>query len=137
MTVVQKNDSMITAKNEDTIVARNSVFSKKLTQPMPTSTNFDTPPVNPLSQEGVVATPPPFRIFPHAVFAFLLGLPFGQFSYLLSRYPCIYEKKNQNILPWKKLCFFFRGEGGGGGVATASRPEREGLATKMDKFSWF
>ena len=93
MTVVQKKDSMITARNEDTIVARNSVFFKKLTQSMPTSTNFDTPLVNPLSQEGVVATPPPFRIFPHAVFAFLLGLPFGQFSYPLYRYPCIYKKK--------------------------------------------
>ena len=35
---------------------------------------------------------PPFRIFPRAVFAFLLRLPYGPFTHPLSRYPCIYEK---------------------------------------------
>lgn len=48
MTVVQKKGSMITARNEDTTVTRNSSFFKKLTQPMPpdgNDTSFDTPPV--------------------------------------------------------------------------------------------
>ena len=35
----------------------------------------------------------PLSEFPSCRFAFLLGLPFGQFTYPLSRYPCIYEKK--------------------------------------------
>ena len=38
--------------------------------------------------------------FPSCRFCFFaIGLPFGQFTYPLSRYPCIYEKKIQNILP--------------------------------------
>ena len=49
MTVVQKKGSIITARNEDTTITRNSsFFFKKLTQPTPpdeNDTNFDTPPV--------------------------------------------------------------------------------------------
>ena len=53
---------------------------------------------------------PPFPIFPRTIFAFLLRLPYGQFTHPLSRHPCIYEKNFQKFLPWKKL--------GGGEVAT-------------------
>ena len=63
---------------------------------------------NPLSLEGGLLQPFPFRIFPRTIFAFLLRLPYGQFNHPLSRYPCIYEKMLQQFLPWKKL--------GGGGV---------------------
>ena len=51
---------------------------------------------------GVVA------IFPRTIFAFLLRLPYGQFTHPLSRYPCIYEKIFQKFLRCKKL--------GGGGL---------------------
>ena len=71
---------------------------------------------------GVVA------IFPRTIFAFLLRLPYGQFTHPLSRYPCIYEKIFQKFLPCKKL-------GGGGVTTTPPRPEREGVAAKINKFS--
>ena len=91
-------------------------------------------PFNPLSQEGgegCCNPPPPFRIFPRTIFAFLLRLPYGQLAHPLSRHPCIYEKNFQKFLPWKKL-------GGGGRVATEPpppRPEREGVVAKINKFS--
>ena len=76
--------------------------------------------INPLSQEGGegLLQLPPFRIFPRTIVAFLLGLPYHQFTHPLSRYPCIYEKKFQNLLPWKKL--------GGGGRAATTPPSWEG-----------
>ena len=49
---------------------------------------------NPLSQEGEeggVAATPPLRIFPRSTFAFLLRLPYGQFTHRSSRYTCICE----------------------------------------------
>ena len=46
-------------------------------------------------RRAVVATPSPFRIFPRAVFAFSLRLPFGQFTHPFSRYPCI---------PFRNIC---------------------------------
>ena len=76
---------------------------------------------------GVVAIPLPFRIFSRAVFAFLLRLPYGPFTHLLSRYPCIFEKNVQKFLPRKKL-------GGGGGLQQPPRPDREGVAAKINKF---
>ena len=66
---------------------------------------------------------PPFRIFPRAVFAFLLRLPYGPFTHPLSRYPCICEKNFQKFCHEKSW-------GVGGGVATTPRPEREGVAAK-------
>ena len=86
-----------------------------------------------LRSGGCCKAPPPFRIFPRAVFAFLLGLPFGQYIHPLSRCPCIYEKKlkkNCRVKSW-----------GEGGVAQQlappppPRPESEGLAAKISKFS--
>ena len=70
---------------------------------------------------------PPFRIFPRTIFAFLLRLPYGQFTHPLSRYPCIYAKIFQKFLLWKKL-----------GVGLQQPPpvlRREGVAAKMNKFS--
>ena len=55
--------------------------------------------LNTLSQEGGVVATPPFRIFPRAIFAFLLRLPYSQFTHPLSRYPYIYEKIFQKFLP--------------------------------------
>ena len=87
---------------------------------------------NPLFQEwgvgGGGCCNPPFRIFPRTIFAFMLRLPYGQFTHPLSRYPCIYEKKFQKFLPWKKL--------GGGGLQQPPppRPEREGVVAKINKF---
>ena len=52
-----------------------------------------------LRRGGVVATHPPFRIFPRTIFVFLLRLPYGQFTYPLFRYPCICEKIFQIFLP--------------------------------------
>ena len=46
---------------------------------------------------------PLIRICPCAFFAIWLNLTFGQFTYPLSRYSFIHEKKIQKILPWKKL----------------------------------
>ena len=43
-------------------------------------------------RRGELLHPPPFWIFPHIIFAFLLRLPYGQFTHPLSRYPCIYDK---------------------------------------------
>ena len=41
----------------------------------------------------VFETPSPlFRIFSRAIFTFLLGLSFGQFTHPLFKYPCINEK---------------------------------------------
>ena len=82
--------------------------------------------VNPLSQSGGgVVAPPPFRIFPRTIFAFLLRLPYGQFTYPLSRYPCICEKNFQKFLPWKKL--------GGGAAATNPPPSWEGRGGSKNK----
>ena len=89
--------------------------------------SFKASKVNLLSQEGRLLQPPPFRIFPRTIFAFLLRLPYGQFTHPLSRYPCIYEKIFQKFLPWKKLR--------GGGLQQPPRPEREGVAAKINKFS--
>ena len=66
---------------------------------------------NPFPQEGdggggVLL---PFQIFPRDLFAFLLRLPFGQFTDSLSSYPCIYEINFQNYYLEKRW-----GEGGGG-----------------------
>ena len=44
-----------------------------------------------LRKGGEGCCSPPFRIFPRAVFAFLLRLPYGPITHPLSRYPCIYE----------------------------------------------
>ena len=57
--------------------------------------------LNPLSQEGggVVAAPPPFGFSLVPFLAFLLRLPYGQFTHPLSRYPCICEKIFQKFLP--------------------------------------
>ena len=71
----------------------------------------------PFSQEvGAVATPPPpLRIFSRTIFAFLLSLPFRQYTHPLSRYPCIYEKNFKD---------FYR-DGGcrwGGGGGLQQRP---------------
>ena len=55
----------------------------------------------------------PFRIFPRAVFAFSPRLPFGQFTYPLSRYSGFYEKKNLN---------FCREKVGGGGGGCNNSP---------------
>ena len=77
---------------------------------------------------GGYCSPPPFRIFPRTIFAFLLRLPYGQFTHPLSRYPYIYGKNFQKFLPWKNL-------GGGGGLQQLIRPEREGVAAKINKFS--
>ena len=85
---------------------------------------------NPLSGGGGAGggcCNPPFRIFPRTIFAFLLRLPYGQFTYPLSRYPCIYEKIFQKFLPWEKL--------GVGGCNNPPRPEREEVAAKINKFS--
>ena len=54
-------------------------------------------------------------IFPRTIFAFLLKLPYGQFTHPLSRYPCIYEKNFQKFLRWKKF-------GGGGGGCNSPPP---------------
>ena len=66
---------------------------------------------NPFPQEGdgggVLL---PFLIFPRDLFAFLLRLPFGQFTDSLSSYPCIYEINFQNYYLEKRW-----GEGGGRG----------------------
>ena len=44
-----------------------------------------------LSQEGgLLQPPPPFQIFPVAISAFLLRLPFGQFTHPLSKYIPMY-----------------------------------------------
>ena len=83
---------------------------------------------NPFSQEG---HPFGFSLVP--VFAFLLRLPYGQFTHPLSRYPCIYEKFFQKFLPWKKL-----GDGGvevgGGWGGGCNNPAREGVTAKINKF---
>ena len=75
--------------------------------------------INPLSQEGggggVVAIPP-FRIFPRAVSAFLLRLPFGQFTYLCPD-THVSTKKFSKIFRVKNV-----GGGGGRGVATTRPP---------------
>ena len=68
-----------------------------------------------------------FNPLPRAVFAFLLRLPYGQFTHPLSRYPYIYEKNFQKFRHEKSW-------GVGGGTATPPRPEREGVAEKIDKF---
>ena len=57
-----------------------------------------------------------------------LRLPFGQFTHPLPRYPYIYEKVFKNFSHEKKL-------GGGGGKRVD--PERKGVATKLNKFSYF
>ena len=46
---------------------------------------------------------PPFDFSLVLFFALLLRLPYGPFTHPLSRYPCIYEKKCQKFLRWKKL----------------------------------
>ena len=81
---------------------------------------------NPLSgRGGEGCCNPPFRIFPRAVFAFFLRLPFGQLTNPLSRCPSIYEKIFQKFFAVKQV--------GGRGVATSPpRPEREGVAAKIN-----
>ena len=78
---------------------------------------------------AVVATPPPppFRIFPRAVFAFLLGLSFGQFAQPLSKYLCINEKKKFKNFAVKKA--------GGWRLQQPTPSEREGVAAKINTFS--
>ena len=72
--------------------------------------------------------PSPFRIFPCAVFAFLLGLSFGQFAQPLSKYPCINEKKEiQKNFAVKKAW--------GWGLQQTTPPEREGVAAKINTLS--
>ena len=78
----------------------------------------------------LLQTPPPFWIFPRTILTFLLRLPYVQFSHPLSRYPCIYEKKFQKfskIFALKKL--------GVGKFQQPPRPEREGVAAKINRFS--
>ena len=60
------------------------------------------------------------------VFAFLLGLSFGQFAHPLSKYPCINEKKSKNFAV-KKV--------GGSGLQQPTPPERKGMAAKINTFS--
>ena len=86
--------------------------------------------LNTLSKEGGGGGAVPFRIFPRAVFAFLLRLPYGPFTHPLSRYLCIYKKNFQKFLPWKNL----GGEGGGVCNNPPPRPEREGVAAKVNQF---
>ena len=88
--------------------------------------------ISPLSQEeGGGLLQSPFRIFPRTIFAFLLRLPYGQFTHPLSRYPCIYEKKFQTFCR-EKSC----GVGGwGGGGGSEGGEGREGVAAKINKFS--
>ena len=80
--------------------------------------------LNPPSQEGGGCCPP-FRIFPRAVFAKIairsIYPPFVQI-------PCIYEKM------FPKFCHEKGWGGGGWGVATTPRPEREGVAAKINNF---
>ena len=77
-------------------------------------------------RRGGLLQPPPFRIFPRAVFAFSLRLPYGPFTHPFSRYPCINEKNFQQFFPRKKL--------GAGGLQQPPRPEKEGVAAKINKF---
>ena len=91
----------------------------------------DLPVINPLSQEeGGGCCNPPFRIFPCAIFVFLLRLPYGPFTHPSSRYPYIYEKKNPKIFAMKKV--------GGWGRCNKPPPppppEREGVAAIINKF---
>ena len=90
------------------------------------------PDFNPLSQEGGCCNPP-FPIFPRTIFAFLLRLPYGQFTHPLSRHPCIYEKKFSKIFAVEKV--------GGGEVATTPPPllsmRGKGWQQKFKKFRNF
>ena len=67
--------------------------------------------VNPLFEGGGggggLLQPPLFRSFPLAVFAFLLGSPFDQFTHPLSRYPCICEKLFKTYRNFHLLVFSF------------------------------
>ena len=86
---------------------------------------------NPLSQEGgggIVATPPfGFSLVP---FLQLLRLPYGQFTHPLPRYPCINDEKKISKL------FAVKNVGGWGrGCNNPPRPEREGVAEKINTFS--
>ena len=77
----------------------------------------------PLFQEGGgLLQSPPFRIFPRTIFVYLLRLPYVQFTQPLSRYPCIYEQIFKKFFTVKKV--------GVWGVATNTRPEKEGAAAK-------
>ena len=81
-----------------------------------------------LSEEeggGLLQPPPPFQIFPRTIFAFLLRLPYGQFTHPLSRYPNIYEK-NFKFFAVEKV------GGWGEGVAT-SPPSWEGRGGSKNK----
>ena len=81
--------------------------------------------VNALSQDGggwgcCSHSPPPLSDFLLVTFfAFLLRLSYGQFTHPLSRYPCIYEKKNQTFLPCKKL--------GGGIISTRQKLKKKNV----------
>ena len=48
---------------------------------------------------------PPFGFSLMPFFVFLLGLPFGQFIYPLSRYPRTYEKENQKFCRSTFFCY--------------------------------
>ena len=81
--------------------------------------------LNPLSQEegGGGLLQPPFQIFPRNIFAFLLRLPYGQFTHPMSRYPYIYEKNFSKLFAVKNV-------GGWEGMAP-----KNGVAPKINKFS--
>ena len=87
-----------------------------------------------LSLRRGAATPPPFRIFPHTIFAFLLRLPNGQFTHPLSRYSCIYAKNFKNFCHEKSWglrgCNNFP-------PPPPLHPEREGVPAKINTFSQF
>ena len=77
-------------------------------------------------RRGGCCNPPPFRIFPRAVFAKIairsIYPPFAQI-------PMYLWKNFQTVFAMKKV-----GGGGGGGMQQLPRPEREGVVAKINKF---
>ena len=77
---------------------------------------------------GVVATPTPFRIFSRAVFAFLLGLSFGQLPTLCPNIHVLMKKNIKNFAV--KIVGVWR-------FQQPTPPEREGVAAKINTISLF